>query len=278
MKNKTRHLTPLQVVMVAVILIAVAIYRLIVPSTAPTQTPDSPSEAIHSSTLPPAAQVQQEAPRPTDTATDAPAPDKISSAVPDTTSMRAFDYFVLSLSWSPDYCAANGSQDGQQCAIGKKLGFVLHGLWPQNNVGYPSSCSTEKLTAQIKTQFSGLYPNDSLADHEWEKHGTCTGLPAQQYLSLTRQLKKSITIPAEFTSPLAPFRSTSNKLIDAFTTANPSLTGASLAVNCSSSGRYLSELYVCFSREGQPTSCSAEVEKNAAKSCKNSDFLVRNTR
>ena len=94
--------------------------------------------------------------------------------------MSAFDYFVLALSWSPDYCATDGINDPQECSLGKKLGFVLHGLWPQNNQGYPSSCTNEALPASVKAAFPQLYPNDSLFDHEWEKHGTCTGLSPQE--------------------------------------------------------------------------------------------------
>ncbi|CAB3778800.1 Ribonuclease [Paraburkholderia ultramafica] len=41
-----------------------------------------------------------------------------------------FDYYVLSLSWSPDYCSGN-AQDTQQCGPTKRFGFVPHGLWPQ---------------------------------------------------------------------------------------------------------------------------------------------------
>ncbi len=189
-----------------------------------------------------------------------------------------FDFYVLALSWSPDYCASNGSNDPQQCSIGKKLGFVLHGLWPQNNKGYPSSCSTEKLPLDVKTQFPALYPSQSLYDHEWEKHGTCSGLSPQQYLSFTKQLKESVVIPAIFKAPAAPIRFTTDRLKKEFLTANSNYTVSTIAVICSGSGRYLKEVYVCFTQDGQPTICSAEVLKTAAKSCQNLDFLVRNTR
>ncbi|MBG1262616.1 ribonuclease T2 family protein [Nostoc commune] len=61
-----------------------------------------------------------------------------------------FDFYVLTLSWSPDYCAANGSRDQQQCGSGRKLGFVLHGLWPQYQAGYPANCSTQKLPSEVR--------------------------------------------------------------------------------------------------------------------------------
>ena len=73
-----------------------------------------------------------------------------------------FDYYVLALSWSPDYCAAKGSGDPQQCGNGRQLGFVLHGLWPQYDRGYPQSCTTEAFDPQMQQQFPGLYPSSKL--------------------------------------------------------------------------------------------------------------------
>jgi ribonuclease T2 len=192
--------------------------------------------------------------------------------------MLPFDYFILALSWSPDYCAANNGNDPEQCSIGKKLGFVLHGLWPQNKNGYPSNCSAVKLTEEEKALFPGLYPSEKLYDHEWEKHGTCTGLLPVDYFNLSRQVKASITIPDAFISPEAPFRTSTDQLKQDFAGINPGFSETSFEVNCSGSGRYLKELYVCFSRQGQPTACGTDVHKTALKSCQNTDFLVRNTR
>lgn len=192
--------------------------------------------------------------------------------------MDSFDYFVLSLSWSPDYCATSGSDDTQQCSLGKKLGFVTHGLWPQYDSGYPSNCSNEKLSEEIKAEFPGLYPSDSLFDHEWEKHGTCTGLSPKQYLTLTRQIRSLVVIPEEYRSPAKSFRTSVDALKQAFEEVNPGISANGLAVSCSGSGRYLKELDVCFARDGQPVDCGKDVLKSAAKSCAQPDFLVRNTR
>ena len=53
-----------------------------------------------------------------------------------------FDYYVLALSWSPSYCQAaqerapNRAPD-QQCS-GRPFSFVVHGLWPQYERGFPA--------------------------------------------------------------------------------------------------------------------------------------------
>lgn len=189
-----------------------------------------------------------------------------------------FDFYVLALSWSPDYCATDGADDAQQCSIGRRLGFVLHGLWPQSNRGYPSDCSTAKMPNDIKAKFPALYPNTKLYDHEWEKHGTCSGLTPEQYLALSKRLKDSIAIPDSYRAPEQPFRVTAAQLKQAFGAVNSDLRDSSLAVYCSGSGRFLQEMYVCFSLEGKPLACSSEIQSKASRSCGNPDFLVRNVR
>jgi ribonuclease T2 len=189
-----------------------------------------------------------------------------------------FDFYVMSLSWSPDYCAGSNVNDPQQCSIDKKLGFVLHGLWPQYNRGYPADCSTAKLPKDAQQQFPNLYPSPKLYSHEWTKHGTCSGLNPEEYLTLSKMLKESITIPTAYRSPTKAFRTTVDELKTAFVAANSTVSADALAVQCSGSGRYLQELRVCFSREGQPITCSQEIQNDAAKSCGRADFLVRNVR
>ena len=189
-----------------------------------------------------------------------------------------FDYWVMALSWSPDYCATNDYQDEQQCSIGRQLDFVLHGLWPQYEDGWPSYCSTEELPDDLKNEYGGLYPNDKLFDHEWEKHGTCSGLSPEGYLAWSKALKEGLIIPAEYDSPLEPFRTDAESLQAAFVADNPTFSESAFAVYCSGSGRFLKEIFVCYEKDGNPRECSSEVLSRAARSCGQPDLLVRNTR
>lgn len=202
----------------------------------------------------------------------------ISSAAAANAGAANFDFYVLVLSWSPDYCAAGGAGNSQQCAPGRKLGFVLHGLWPQYRKGYPADCTSEKLPAAVRARYSGLYPGENLIVHEWEKHGTCSGLTPEQYLSLSRKLKESVVVPAALQAPAKPLRMTAAQFKDAFTKANAGLGESALAVFCSGSGRFLREMYVCYSRDGKPVACSQEILSRAARSCGRPDFLIRNVR
>jgi ribonuclease T2 len=189
-----------------------------------------------------------------------------------------FDFYVLALSWSPDYCVSNGAGDAQQCGPGRKLGFVLHGLWPQYDTGHPSDCSNQKLPPEVEAAFPGLYPSRKLYAHEWEKHGTCSGLEPAEYLSLSRSLKEAVRIPDAYRAPEQPLRVTTRQLKADFEAANPGLGDSSLAAYCSGSGRFLKELFVCFSQDGRPVACSPEIHKKASRSCQKPDFLVRNVR
>jgi ribonuclease T2 len=188
-----------------------------------------------------------------------------------------FDYYLLSLSWSPDHCASH-PDDGQQCASGKRLGFVLHGLWPQYLRGYPENCSTVKLPPSVKSQFAGLYPSDALFVHEWEKHGTCSGLLPADYLALSKELKDGVIIPAPYKAPSQPFRTTIGELRTAFRDANPTLPEDAIAMSCSGSGRFLQEVYVCFDKDSHARTCSDEVVKKVPKSCGQPSFLVRSVK
>lgn len=276
MKNSLKTLKPSQLLVLVIIFGLVAFLRTqgygVEPAapTAPAQLPAEVSPTL-AAALPEASATPQAAlvePAPTDPASPTSLVEQLAE----------FDYFVLALSWSPDYCASNGENDPQQCSVGRKLGFVLHGLWPQYQKGYPSDCSSEKLPADLKTQFAGLYPNDKLFDHEWEKHGTCTGLEPEAYLELSRQLKAGVRLPEAFRAPESAFRTTRAEIKAGFVAANPGFAPETVEVSCSGSGRYLKEIYVCFARDGQPLACSAEMQKTAQKSCQAADFIVRNTR
>jgi ribonuclease T2 len=187
-----------------------------------------------------------------------------------------FDYYVLALSWSPEHCAERPSDSGQ---CGRPLGFVLHGLWPQYERGYPSDCTRQPAPKDAHRQFPGLYPSHSLFYHEWKKHGTCSGLSPESYYALSQKARRSIAIPAAYHQPKTPFRNHSKQLKADFAQANSRMNPESLAVFCRDSGRFMREVLVCLDKKGEhAVKCSTEVDRKAQKSCAGSDFLVRSVR
>ena len=113
-----------------------------------------------------------------------------------------FDYYVLSLSWSPQYCAdAPGDRDRRQCGSGRRYAFVLHGLWPQNERGFPQSCAEGgTLPRALVDDMLDVMPSPSLVRHEWATHGTCSGLTADAYFAAARRAFRSATRCAKSTS------------------------------------------------------------------------------
>jgi ribonuclease T2 len=146
-----------------------------------------------------------------------------------------FDFYLLTLSWSPGFCDSGGSQKSpDQCAIGSGLAFVVHGLWPQNQQGYPSDCdSNARAPSQIALQEThGVFPNEGLARYEWRKHGTCTGLSPQAYFAAVRHARDSIVIPDAFQSPREQQSVTPRDVMRAFTAANRGLRQDTMAIGC----------------------------------------------
>lgn len=187
-----------------------------------------------------------------------------------------FDYYIMALSWSPEYCNQNGRRDQTQCGMGRKLGFVLHGLWPQYERGYPQNCNTTPLPNDLIEEFEGLFPSNKLFQHEWRKHGTCTGLSAKAYLQQSKTFKQNLRIPRIYQAPPNAIKTSSKEIKSAFSQSNPHFTADSFAPMCN--GKHLRELFVCYNLNGNPRSCSADVLRKAQRSCKNRPFTLRNVR
>ena len=185
-----------------------------------------------------------------------------------------FDYYAVALSWSPSYCATR--RDPAQC--GRGLGFVLHGLWPQFEKGYPQTCSTQPLPNAVRDNYAPIFPSPKLVGHEWRKHGTCSGLDPQAYFALSAKLKKQLVIPASYRSPAAPVRATPGELVQAFRAANPGMPVNSVLPFCADGGRFLREVHACFNKAGASRTCSTGEIKRSYSSCRQESFLLPSER
>lgn len=162
-----------------------------------------------------------------------------------------FDFYVLSLSWSPTYCEARGTRAANepQCALTRPYAFVVHGLWPQFERGYPEFCERPApyVPNRLVDSMLDIMPSKQLVIHEWKKHGTCSGLDAQGYFSAVRAAERKVAIPAEFTR-LDDYRMVSPQDLEAaFRTANPGLQPDMISVDCDK--RRLREVRICLSRD-----------------------------
>ena len=161
----------------------------------------------------------------------------------------AFDFYLLNLSWSPEFCATH--QANPEC--GRGLGFVVHGLWPQDASGdYPEDCSDAPGPAHPQA-FTDLIPTASLVEHEWETHGTCSGLNADAYFAGVRRAFAAVKIPADIGSGNDPGGVAPEQLLQRFARANPSFPEGSIALSCGNNR--LTAVEVCLTKDLQPEPC-----------------------
>jgi ribonuclease T2 len=163
----------------------------------------------------------------------------------------AFDFYLLTLSWSPEYCVTHPS--AAECAA--HPAFVLHGLWPQNNDGsYPENCSNAPGPTN-PGQYSDIYPDAGLLAHEWKTHGTCSGLAADAYFQLERQAVHSIAVPKQLASLQSQIQLTPAQIIADFTQANAGIAADDVAISCGNNR--LTAVEVCLTKDLKAESCSS---------------------
>ena len=111
-----------------------------------------------------------------------------------------FDYYLLALSWAPTFCASHPQDKSSECKTGNHATFVLHGLWPQADSGQPPmSCKpASPVSSSIARHMLEYMPSRSLIQHEWEKHGTCSGLSAADYFKNVENAFTAVKVPDEF--------------------------------------------------------------------------------
>jgi ribonuclease T2 len=177
-----------------------------------------------------------------------------------------FDFYVLSLSWSPSFCEAageRGTPPQQQCGA-RPYSFVVHGLWPQYERGFPEFCQqpAPRLDRNIVSSMLDLMPAPRLIYHEWDQHGTCSGLAAQAYFDLVRKAREAVKIPDVYTAPRATLTVAPGEVEEAFVKANPGLSRAAISVTCGSTR--LSEVRVCMGKDLKFRDCN-EIDRRACR-------------
>ncbi len=161
-----------------------------------------------------------------------------------------FAYYLLNLSWSPEYCFSH--RDAAECAAHST--FVLHGLWPENNDGsYPENCSSAPGPAD-PTQYKDIYPETGLLEHEWQTHGTCSGLSADAFFQTARTAFHSVKIPPALNSIGSQMSLPPDQIVDLFTASNPAIPRASFVISCGHN--FLTAVEVCLDKNLHPTACS----------------------
>lgn len=186
-----------------------------------------------------------------------------------------YDYLLLSLSWSPTWCALEGdARNSPQCDDDKDFGWVLHGLWPQYEDGWPSYCPSVKRPPSrgMTAEMADIMGAPGVAWHQWKKHGTCTGLEAAQYYALMRLAYGKITRPAILRDLGRDVRLPATVIEEAFLEANPSLKRDQITITCKK-GR-IQEARICLDTELKPRRCGDDTIRD----CRMKDALLEAVR
>jgi ribonuclease T2 len=183
----------------------------------------------------------------------------------------AFTYYLLSLSWAPDFCALpNVTKSDAECGKGRKVGFIVHGLWPQDNTGRgPQNCGAASPVGQDLVLIMLKYiPTAGLIQHEWATHGTCSGLSMSDYFAALRKARDGVAIPAEFQAPSQQVRLSPAQIEAKFRAANASFPAGAFHTSCTSGA--LQEVRICFNKDVSPRACPANLAE-----CTSRSLLVR---
>jgi ribonuclease T2 len=185
-----------------------------------------------------------------------------------------FDFYVLSLSWSPSFCAAaaerhNGGTPSLQCGA-RPYSFVVHGLWPQYVKGFPEYCQvpSPRLYRGIVSSMLDLMPAPHLIYNEWDKHGTCSGLAPRDYFDTVRKARAAVKIPPEYVDLKEPLSVAPAAIEEAFMKANPGLPENGFAIECDK--KRLTEVRICLSKDLQFRNC----DEIARRSCRREQLLM----
>jgi ribonuclease T2 len=186
-----------------------------------------------------------------------------------------FDYYVMALGWSATWCALEGDARGDpQCDAGRGFSFTLHGLWPQNEDGWPSYCRT---TARDPSRgetaaMADIMGGAGLAFYEWKKHGRCSGLSAADYFALSRRAYDSVVIPPVLAGLDQDVTLPVSVVEDAFLESNPALSADMITITCDQ-GR-IGEARLCLTKDLEPRRCGADVIRD----CRMQDAVMEAVR
>ena len=183
-----------------------------------------------------------------------------------------FDYYVMTLSWAPGFCDLGGQETSSpECATGSGAGFVVHGLWPDNDYRpNPESCQGQDASPTDLADEHGLYPNDSLAAYEYRKHGTCTGMSAHDYFATVRNVRQRLVIPPMLQAPHEPSHLAPGDIEQAFMAANANLRPDNMAVTCGHGE--LIDVRFCLTKDLKAFSTCAKV---SGHTCQRSSIVVQ---
>jgi ribonuclease T2 len=135
-----------------------------------------------------------------------------------------FDFYTYAQSWSAGWCETSGHSNVPGCVSPTQFQMTnatIHGMWPnydaqQGNHWWPQCCDSTfgnnvdpNVVKQLLPQLQEYWPNEqdptggnlgsSLWAHEWNKHGTCSGLDQTPYFENAMNIAAQLGTPSIIT-------------------------------------------------------------------------------
>ena len=177
-----------------------------------------------------------------------------------------FDFYVLALSWSPSFCRSDAGRRNQtQCGMDQRSEFVVHGLWPQYERGFPSDCSTvnRSIPRMAMDKAAAIFPDERLARYEWNKHGTCSGLSPSDYFEDVANARAKVVVPSRFHQPTGDIETSPMEIERSFTAANRGRSADIMAVQCTRG--LMTEIRICLSKDLRSFVPCQEVNRSSCR-------------
>jgi ribonuclease T2 len=150
--------------------------------------------------------------------------------------------------------------------------LFFHGTWSMAAIRtrVPESCLVPppRLERNIMRSMLDLMPAPRLVYHEWDQHGTCSGLQPREYFAVVRTAREKVEIPEQYTNPTAPLSVTPSQVSNAFISANDGLSPKGITIDCDR-GR-LREVRICFTRDLTFRDCS----RSAQRACRSERLIM----
>jgi ribonuclease T2 len=179
----------------------------------------------------------------------------------------AFSYYMLTLSDTPNFCAEpGGAKDARECGAGRKIGFIVHGLWPQGDTTRgPENCGGSPVSQAIIQMTLNYIPIPSLIQHEWTTHGTCSGLSAADFFAALRKARDSVKLPPDLNQPSQKLQLSPQQVESKLAAANPNFPPTAFRTSCYKDND-LQELRICFNKDLSPRACGPSAGECTASS------------
>src|SRR5690606_17164057 len=148
----------------------------------------------------------------------------------------------------PTFCATQpAGRNSLQCGNGSDYNFIVHGLWPQYERGYPEYCASrepQRVPRSIGAKVLDIMPSMGLVGHQWRKHGSCSGLNQRDDVTTPRAAYECVTLPDTLNGAPRALSLAPNEIEAEFLRANPGMSAAGIAASCD--GRRLDEVRICL--------------------------------